>query len=65
MLFGQGCRKKEDPTVVLSLAMSNIGINPANFITEAQAEGHKQLTWTAEEEGKVFTVAIGLSLIHI
>jgi len=34
MLFDQGCRKKEDPTIALCLAMSNSGFNLANFIVE-------------------------------
>ena len=62
MLFGQGYRKKEYPTVVVSLTLSNSGFDPTNFITKAQADGRKKLTWTTEEKGKVFTVAIGGSL---
>ena len=37
--------------------MSNSGFDLTKFVTEVQAEGYKQLTWTTKVEGKVFTVA--------
>ena len=39
ILFRQGYMKKKDPTVVLSLAMSNSSFDPANFIIEANTKG--------------------------
>jgi len=44
--------------------MSNNSFNPINFIIEVSTKDCKQMTWTAEEEGKVFTVAIGKSKIE-
>jgi len=41
MLFGQGYRKKKDPSIAISVALSNGGFNPTNFITKVQAEGYK------------------------
>ena len=61
-MFGEGHRKKEGPAIIFSLAISNRGFDLVNFIIEAKTKRCKQLTWVIEEEGKVFTIAIGGSL---
>ena len=41
ILFRQGYLKKKDPTIVLSLTMSNSGFDHANFINEANIKGYE------------------------
>ena len=41
------------------LVMSSNDFNHAKFITEVGTKSYEQLTWIAEEEGKVFTRALG------
>ena len=48
ILFEQDYSKQEGPTIALSLTMFNTDFDPTNFITEASAEGCKQVTWTSK-----------------
>jgi len=57
-LFDQGHRKKEDPTAIMSLIMFDNGFDPASFIIKANTEGYQQMTWTTDEERKMFTITM-------
>jgi len=59
ILIDQVYMKKEDPTAIMSLAMSDNGFDPPSFIIEVNTKGYKQMTWTAEEERKMFTITMG------
>jgi len=65
MLFRQEHRNREDTTVVLSLAVANLGFNLTEFITEANRKNGTQVTWKAKEEGKIFTIALEESSMRV
>ena len=44
VLFEQGHKLKEDIAAIMSLAKSNSGFDPVNFITKINTEGCKQVT---------------------
>jgi len=54
--FAKEYRKKEDPTTILSLTMTNPDFNPVEFITEIGMKNCTQVTWKAQEEENFFTV---------